>query len=80
MYKRQHEGCVLRCEPDGTHFEVFAHGLRNVQEIAFDNYGNIFGVDNDADLPGERERFVYITERSDSGWRCSCLLYTSRCV
>lgn len=66
-----HEGCVLRCEPDGTHFEVFAHGLRNVQEIAFDNYGNIFGVDNDADLPGERERFVYITERSDSGWRCS---------
>ena len=66
-----HEGCVLRCEPDGTHFEVFAHGLRNIQEIAFDNYGNIFGVDNDADLPGERERFVYITELSDSGWRCS---------
>ncbi|MDI1315523.1 PVC-type heme-binding CxxCH protein [Prosthecobacter sp.] len=66
-----HEGCVLRCEPDGTQFEVFAHGLRNVQEIAFDNYGNMFGVDNDADMPGERERFVYITERSDSGWRCS---------
>ena len=65
-----HEGCVMRCEPDGTGFEVFAHGLRNVQEIAFDDYGNIFGVDNDADLPGERERFVYITERSDSGWRC----------
>ncbi|WP_395737753.1 PVC-type heme-binding CxxCH protein [Prosthecobacter sp.] len=66
-----HEGCVMRCEPDGTRFEVFAHGLRNVQEIAFDNYGNMFGVDNDADMPGERERFVYITERSDSGWRCS---------
>ncbi|MFC5454831.1 PVC-type heme-binding CxxCH protein [Prosthecobacter fluviatilis] len=66
-----HEGCVLRCEPDGTNFEVFAHGLRNVQEIAFDDFGNMFGVDNDADLPGERERFVYITERSDSGWRCS---------
>lgn len=66
-----HEGCVLRCEPDGRGFEVFAHGLRNVQEVAFDDYGNIFGVDNDADMPGERERFVYITERSDSGWRCS---------
>ncbi len=65
-----HEGCVLSCEPDGTGFEVFAHGLRNVQEIAFDDYGNMFGVDNDADLPGEKERFVYITERSDSGWRC----------
>lgn len=65
-----HEGCVMRCEPDGSGFEIFAHGLRNVQEIAFDDFGNMFGVDNDADLPGERERFVYITERSDSGWRC----------
>jgi putative membrane-bound dehydrogenase-like protein len=65
-----HEGCVLRCEPDGTGLEVFAHGLRNVQEVAFDDYGNLFGVDNDADMPGERERFVYITELSDSGWRC----------
>lgn len=66
-----HEGCVMRVEPDGTGFEVFAHGLRNVQEVAFDDYGNIFGVDNDADMPGEHERFVYITERSDSGWRCN---------
>lgn len=66
-----HEGCVLRCEPDGTGFEIFAHGLRNVQEVAFDEYGNLFGVDNDADKPGEKERIVYITEQSDSGWRCS---------
>jgi quinoprotein glucose dehydrogenase len=66
-----HEGAVMRVEPDGTGFEVFAHGLRNVQEIAFDEYGNMFGVDNDADMPGEKERFVYITERSDSGWRCN---------
>ena len=65
-----HEGCVLRCEPDGSGFEVFAHGLRNIQEVAFDDFGNLFGVDNDADLPGEKERLVYITERSDSGWRC----------
>jgi quinoprotein glucose dehydrogenase len=61
----------MRVEPDGTGFEVFAHGLRNVQEIAFDDFGNMFGVDNDADMPGEKERFVYITEQSDSGWRCS---------
>lgn len=66
-----HEGAVMRVEPDGTGFEVFAHGLRNVQEVAFDEYGNMFGVDNDADMPGEKERFVYITERSDSGWRCN---------
>jgi putative membrane-bound dehydrogenase-like protein len=66
-----HEGAVMRVEPDGTGFEVFAHGLRNVQEIAFDDFGNMFGVDNDADMPGEKERFVYITEQSDTGWRCS---------
>lgn len=67
---RPHEGCVMRVEPDGTGFEIFAHGLRNVQEVAFDAWGNMFGVDNDADLPGEKERLVYITEGSDSGWRC----------
>ena len=64
------EGAVLRCNPDGTGFEIFARGLRNVQEIAFDDYGNLFGVDNDSDQKGERERFVYITPDSDSGWRC----------
>ncbi|MFN3194194.1 MAG: PVC-type heme-binding CxxCH protein [Aureliella sp.] len=65
-----HEGGVMRCNLDGSDFEVFAHGLRNVQEIAFDQYGNMFGVDNDADQPGERERFVYIANKMDAGWRC----------
>lgn len=65
------EGCVMRVEPDGTGFEIFAHGLRNPQEPAFDDWGDLFCVDNDADQPGERERFVYIPEASDTGWRCN---------
>lgn len=72
--KRHHfpnQGAVMRCNPDGSDFKVFAYGLRNVQEIAFDQYGNMFGVDNDSDRSGEMERFVYITEDSDSGWRCN---------
>ncbi|MFT5469348.1 MAG: quinoprotein glucose dehydrogenase [Verrucomicrobiales bacterium] len=61
----------MRCNPDGSDFEVFAHGLRNVQELAFDEFGNLFGVDNDADRPGEKERFVYIVKGMDAGWRCN---------
>lgn len=64
-----HSGCILRCNPDGSEFEVFAHGLRNCQYFDFDNYGNLFAVDHDADFQGERERLVYLPEGSDSGWR-----------
>ncbi len=64
-----HQGAVLRCEPDGANFEVYAHGIRNTQEIAFDDFGNVIGVDNDGDQPKERERLMYLLEGSDSGWR-----------
>ncbi len=63
------QGGMLRANPDGSDFEVFAHGLRNVQEPAFDAYGNWFGVDNDSDQTGEKERFMYIVNGMDAGWR-----------
>ena len=64
-----HEGAVMRVEPDGSNFEVYVRGNRNAQEPAFDAFGDLFAVDNDADMRGERERFVYLPEASDSGWR-----------
>jgi len=65
------EGAVMRVEPDGSGFEVFARGVRNPQEPAFDDFGDLFAVDNDADQRGERERFIRIVELSDTGWRCN---------
>ena len=62
-------GAVLRANPDGTDFEVYAYGVRNPQEIAFDDLGNLISADNDGDYPGEEERIIYIAEGSDTGWR-----------
>lgn len=68
-YEYPHEGSMMRCETDGSNFEVYVRGLRNLQEPRFDAYGNWFGVDNDGDSAGEMERLIYLVQHMDAGWR-----------
>ncbi len=61
-------GAVFRCELDGSGLEVYANGLRNPQELAFNDIGDLFSVDNNSDS-GDKARVVHILEGGDSGWR-----------
>ena len=61
-------GAVFRSELDGTGLEVVAYGLRNPQELAFDDAGNLFTWDNNSDS-GDLARWVHVLKGADSGWR-----------
>ena len=63
----QYAGAIFRMEPDGSGLEVVHYGLRNPKEIAFDQYGSAFSVDNNADM-GDKARLVYMVEGASSGW------------
>ncbi|MDF1753601.1 MAG: HEAT repeat domain-containing protein [Verrucomicrobiales bacterium] len=60
-------GAIFRCEDDGTGLELYCDGLRNPQELAFDEFGNLFTFDNTGDI-GDKARMVYALQGTDSGW------------
>ncbi len=67
-YPLTDQGAVFRFEPDGSDFEIIHTGLRNPKEIAFNEVGDAFTMDNNADI-GDQARLVYVVDGGDSGWR-----------
>jgi len=61
-------GAVYRVWPDGSGLELFAKGLRNPQSLAFNDVGDLFTCDNNAD-GGDKARWIHVVEGADYGWR-----------
>ena len=67
ILKSSERGAIFRCEPDGSDLEEFTIGNRNPQDLAFDQYGNLFTVDNNRGR-GDQSRVCYLIELGDYGW------------
>lgn len=61
-------GTIFRCDSDGWNLEVYARGLRNPQELAFDDDGQLWTADNNGD-GGDKARWTMVMPGSDHGWR-----------
>jgi len=60
-------GAIYRCETDGSRLEIVAKGLRNPQELAFDDHGNLWTGDNNGD-GGDKARWTWVLPGADYGW------------
>lgn len=61
------EASILRFSPDGTEVEVYARGLRNPYDIAWDGDGRLFASDNDPDF-GPPEIFHLVEPGGEHGY------------
>jgi putative heme-binding domain-containing protein len=67
-------GWVVRTDPDGREWELYAAGLRNAYDLAFDARGELFTYDADMEwdvgLPWYRPtRILHVVSGADFGWR-----------
>ena len=65
---------VLRTDPDGKEWELFAGGMRNAFDMDFNSDGELFTFDSDNEwdwgVPWYRPtRIVHLVSGGDAGWR-----------
>jgi putative heme-binding domain-containing protein len=61
-------GGILRCRPDGRDLHVFAHGLRNIYDVALDDELNVFVRDNENDGGDYKIRVCHSFFGADHGY------------
>jgi len=67
-------GAIVRTDTEGSFVELFAGGLRNAYDLAFNREGDLFTADSDTEgdmgLPWYRPPRVYhVVPSADFGWR-----------
>lgn len=61
-------GGIVRVRPDGTEMEVYAHGTRNIYDVAIDPFMNIYTRGNTNDGGGWNIRFIHYTQSGEYGY------------
>ncbi|WP_026957055.1 DUF7133 domain-containing protein [Algoriphagus vanfongensis] len=61
-------GGIVRVRPDGTGMEIYAHGTRNIYDVAIDPFMNIYTRGNTNDGGGWNVRFIHYTQSGEYGY------------
>ena len=61
-------GGIVRVRPDGTEMEVYAHGTRNIYDVAIDPFMNIYTRGNTNDGGGWNVRFIHYMQSGEYGY------------
>jgi putative heme-binding domain-containing protein len=61
-------GGIVRVRPDGTEMEVYAHGTRNIYDVAIDPFMNIYTRGNTNDGGGWNIRFIHYQQSGEFGY------------
>lgn len=61
-------GGIVRVRPDGTEMEIYAHGTRNIYDVAIDPFMNLYTRGNTNDGGGWNIRFIHYAQSGEYGY------------